>query len=199
MKSTPDLSRSAVPQSVPSETVDTSCQVKNRSTAWSNPGVCSGGIKAFFNALWARLMHGKQIEVQNERKNVTPNLARYIRIARHRIFGTPLDEENRIEEQRASAIEEFQIYIARKIDISIRMELFVPANWCWDDATGASVQFSVDGHSFVLAQQKDGCHLFLEADGSKIPLAVLPDQDRQQFTDRLLIEISDALERTSLP
>ena len=105
----------------------------------------------------------------------------------------PLGEADWIEQQRTSAIEELQTYIARKMDISIRMELLVPANWYWDDATGASVQFSVDGHSFVLAQQKDGCHLFLEADGSKIPLAVLPDQDRQQFTDHLLVEIGDAL------
>ena len=115
------------------------------------------------------------------------------------IDGTPLDEENRIEQQRASAIEEFQIYLVRKMDISIRMELLVPANWYWDDAIGASVQFSVDGHSFLLAQQNGGCHLFLEADGNKVPLAVLPDQDRQQFTDRLLVEIGDVLERTMVP
>lgn len=130
---------------------------------------------------------------------MTPNLARYIRIARHHIYGTPLDEENRIEQQRASAIEEFQIYLARKMDISIRMELFVPANWYWDDATGATVQFSVDGQSFFLALQNGGCHLFLDVEGDKVEIAKLPDQERQQFTDHLLVAIGDAVEPTSRP
>lgn len=124
---------------------------------------------------------------------MTQNLARYIRIARHHIYGTPLDKESRIEQQRISAIEELQTYVVRKIDVSVRMELFVPSNWYWDDAIGAAVQFSVDGQRFLLAQQNDVCHLFLEVNGSKVPLALLPDQERQQFTDRLLVAIGDAL------
>jgi hypothetical protein len=143
-------------------------------------------------------MYGKQIGLQNERKTMTPKLARYIGIARHHIDGTPPDEEHWIDQQRASAIEKFQIYIARNMDISICMELFVPANWCCDDATGASVQFSVDGQSFLLAQQNEGYHLFQEVNGSKVPLAMLPDENRQQFTDHLLVEIGDALERARL-
>ena len=144
-------------------------------------------------------MHGKQVEVQNERKNVTPNLARYIRIARHHVHGTPLDEESRIEQQRISAIEDLQTYVVRKIDPSVRGELFAPAKWYWDDAIGASVQFSIDGQSFLLAQQDEGCRLFHELNGNEVLLAVLPDQDRQQFTDHLLVAIGDALERASLP
>ena len=128
---------------------------------------------------------------------MTSNLARYIQIARHHIYGTPLDKEARMEQQRVSAIEDFQTYIVQKLDISVRRELFVPANWYWDDAIGASVQFSVDDHSFVLAHQNERCHLFLEANGGKLPLALLPDQDRQQFTDHLLVAIGDALERTN--
>jgi hypothetical protein len=31
-----------------------------------------------------------------------------------------------------------------------------------------------------------------------VPLALLPDQDMQQFTDHLLVAIGDALDRTSL-
>lgn len=130
---------------------------------------------------------------------MTPNLARYIRIARHHIYGIPLDKESRLEQQRISAIEELQTYVARKIDVSIRMELLVPSNWHWDDAIGASVQFSVDGHSFLLALQSGGCHLFLDVDGDKVALAKLPDQDRQQFTDHLLVAIGDAVEPTSQP
>jgi hypothetical protein len=128
---------------------------------------------------------------------LTPKLAMYIRMARHHIDGTALDEEDQIEQQRTRAIEEFQVYIARRMDILVRMEVFSRANWCWDDATGASVQFSVDGHSFLLMQQNEGCHLFLEADGNKIPLAVLSDEDNQ-FADHFLAELGDALERTML-
>ena len=130
---------------------------------------------------------------------MTPNLARYIRIARHHICGTPLDEESQIEQQRISAIEDLQTYVVRKIDISVRMELFVPPNWYWDDAVGAAVQFSVDGQSFFLALQDEGCRLFHEVSGHSVLLTVLPDQDRQQFTNHLLVEIGNVLERATLP
>jgi hypothetical protein len=130
---------------------------------------------------------------------MTPNLARYIRIARHHIYGTPLDEESRIEQQKISAIEDLQTYVVRKIDISVRRELFVPGNWSWNDAIGASVQFSVDGQSFLLALQEEGCRLLHEVNGDKVLLTVLRDQDRQQFTDHLLVVIGDALVHTSLP
>jgi hypothetical protein len=130
---------------------------------------------------------------------MTPNLARYVRIARHHIHGTPLDEESRIEQQRISAIEDLQTYVVRKIDISVRMELFVSANWYWDDTIGASVQFSIDGQSFLLAPQEEGCRLFQEVNGSNVFIAMLPDRDRQQLTDHLLVALGDALERTSLP
>jgi hypothetical protein len=53
---------------------------------------------------------------------MTQNLARYIQIARHHIYGTPLDEEARMEQQRISAVEDLQTYVVRKIDISVRME-----------------------------------------------------------------------------
>lgn len=130
---------------------------------------------------------------------MTQNLARYIQIARHHIYGTPLDEEARQEQQRVSAVEDFQTYIVQKLDVSVRMELFVPSNWSWDDDAGATVRFYVDGQSFVLAHQNERCNLFLEVNGDKVPLAVLPDQDKQQFTDHLLVAIGDALERTDLP
>jgi hypothetical protein len=130
---------------------------------------------------------------------MTPNLARYVRIARHHVHRTPLDEESRIEKQRISAIEELQTYVVRRIDTSVRMELFVPAKWYWDDAIGASVQFPVDGHSFLLAQQDEGCRLFHEVNGSKAQIAMPPDRDRQQLTDHLLVAIGDALAHKALP
>ena len=128
---------------------------------------------------------------------MTQNLARYIQIARHHIYGTPLDEEARMEQQRVSAVEDFQTYIFQKMDISVRRELFVASNWSWGDDAGATVRFYVDGQSFVLAHQNERCNLFLEMNGSKVPLALLPDQNRQQFTDYLLVAIGDALERTT--
>ncbi len=127
---------------------------------------------------------------------MTPKLAMYIRIARHHMDGTPLDEEDRIEQQRTRAIEGFQVYIGRRIDFSIRLEVFSPADWFWEP-TGTSVRFPVDGQSFLLAQQNGGCHLFLEAGGNKIPLAVLSDEDKQ-FADHFLAELGDALERPLL-
>jgi len=54
--------------------------------------------------------------------------------------GTPGDEEDRIRQERACAIEKFQIYIARRIDIVVRMELFDRANWFWY-TTGPAVRF----------------------------------------------------------
>jgi len=129
---------------------------------------------------------------------MTTDLARYIRIARHHIYGTPLDEESRIEQQRISAVEDLQTYVVRKIDTSVRGELFAPAKWYWDDAIGASVQFSIDGQRFFLVQQDEGCRLFHELNGNKVLLAVLPDQDRPQLTDLLLVEIGDALDRPML-
>ena len=104
-----------------------------------------------------------------------------------------------MEQHRVSAIEDFQTYMVQKLDISVRRELFVAPSWSWDDDAGATVRFYVDDQSFVLAHRDDRCNLFLEMNGSKVPLALLPDQDRQQFTDHLLVEIADALERTSLP
>lgn len=130
---------------------------------------------------------------------MTQNLARYIQIARHHIYGAPLTEEARIEQQRVSAIEDFQTYMVQKLDISVRRELFVAPSWSWDDAAGAIVRFSVDDQSFILAHQNERCNLFLEVNGSKVPLLLLPDQNRQQFTDHLLVAIGDALERTKLP
>ena len=130
---------------------------------------------------------------------MTQNLARYIQIARHHIYGTPLDEEARLEQERVSAVEDFQTYIVQKLDVSVRMELFVPSNWSWDEDAGATVRFYVDGRSFVLAHQNEHCNLFLEVNGDKVLITVLPDQDKQQFTDHLLVAIGDAFERTDLP
>jgi hypothetical protein len=139
------------------------------------------------------------MDIQNGRKIMTQNLARYIQIARHRIYGTPLDEEARIEQQRISAIEELQTYVFQKMDISVRRELFVASSWSWDDTIGASVQFSVDDQSFFLARRNEGCHLFLDVEGDKVEIAKLPDQDRQQFTDHLPVAISDVVEPKTLP
>ncbi len=128
---------------------------------------------------------------------MTQNLARYIQIARHHIYGTPLDEEARMEQQRVGAIEDLQTYIVQKMDISARRALFGASSWSWDDDAGATVRFYVDDQSFVLAHRHDRCNLFLEVNGSKLPLALLPDLDSQLFTDHLLVTIADALERTT--
>ena len=129
---------------------------------------------------------------------MTPNLARCIRIARHHIHGTPFLEEDRIDQQKISAIEELQTYVVRKIDPAVCGELFARAKWSWDDAIGASVQFSIEGQMFLLTQQDEDCRLFCEVNGDNVLLTVLPDQDRQKLTDHLLVAIGDALERPRL-
>lgn len=79
----------------------------------------------------------------------------------------------------------------------MRRELFVVSSRSWDDEAGATVRFYVDDQSFVLGHRYDRCNLFLEVDGSKVPLSLLPDQNRQQFTDHLLVAIGDALDHAT--
>ena len=107
--------------------------------------------------------------------------------------------KDRIEQQKISAIEDLQTYVVRKIEPAVRGELFASAKWSWDNAIGASVQFSIEGQIFLLTQQDEGCRLLHELNGNKVLLTVLPDQDRQRLTDHLLVAIGDALERATLP
>jgi hypothetical protein len=62
---------------------------------------------------------------------MTPTLARFIQLARHRILGTELSKDVAADVQHADAIDAFKQFLARKIDLNIRLELFSEPQWQW--------------------------------------------------------------------
>ena len=117
-----------------------------------------------------------------------PELARYIRLARNRMYGTPIDEE---AEKHSVALQDFQTFLARKIKLEVRFELFHETVW-QSNAEGCSLQFSVDERQFLLVQSGGQCELYRRSGRKTTPLVVLPDNET--FEDRLLIAIDDALQ-----
>jgi hypothetical protein len=120
---------------------------------------------------------------------MTPALARFIRLARNRIYGTQLSEQAAAHIQRAEAIEEFKLFLARKIDLNVRFELYSKTEWQWSP-DGSSLAFTVDSHRFVLQQIEGGCKILHRVEGQDVLLTSLADDG--QFEDRLLIPIDDA-------
>jgi len=102
-----------------------------------------------------------------------------------------MSEEAATSEKEQRELDDFKVYLAGKIDLSIRCELFIPAEWSWSEM-GCSVHFSVDEKSFELCHQDQECRLFAKGSGNSKLLAILPSED-SQFTDRLLVTIGDAL------
>jgi hypothetical protein len=119
---------------------------------------------------------------------MTPELARYVRIARSRVYGTPLNQE---EEVRVAGLDEFKRLLTRKLELGVRIELFVGTLWQWSP-DGCSLQFSVDERQFVLRQKGVVFEVLRRLQDQDTLLAVLPDNS--EFQDRLLIAIDDALE-----
>jgi hypothetical protein len=122
---------------------------------------------------------------------MTPKLTNYVNVARHNLYGLPMSEEAAKSEKEQRELDEFRIYLAGKIDLSIRCELFIPAEWSWSEM-GCSVHFSVDEKSFELCHRGQECRLLDNGNGDSKLLAILPSED-SQFTDRLLVTIGDAL------
>ncbi|HXP45090.1 MAG TPA: hypothetical protein VN833_32890 [Candidatus Acidoferrales bacterium] len=121
---------------------------------------------------------------------MNPALTRHIRVARHRLYGTPLDESAQEDERLATALMEFKTFLTRRIDLEVRIELYVDTSW-QSNLDGCSLQFKVDHQLFLLAQRADHCELFLRSQGNDVLLAKL--SDNEQFQDRLLVAIDDAL------
>ena len=122
---------------------------------------------------------------------MTPELARYIRVARNQIYGTPIDEE---AERRSVALQAFRGFLARKIELEVRFELFHETSW-QSDAGGCSLRFSVDEQQFLLLQRGKECELYQGAQTKMALLAVLADDEA--FQDRFLIAIDDCLQSSS--
>jgi hypothetical protein len=88
----------------------------------------------------------------------------------------------------------FKCFIASKIDLFVRAELFPLANWFWRP-TGCSVQFMVENRFFRLAQEQNNeTHLLIDKDGKFETLLSLSDVDRR-FEDQLLVAIGNEIER----
>jgi len=120
---------------------------------------------------------------------MNPTLQRQVRLARQRLYGTPLDQEAQKEEQRTEAIKQLKWYLAEKISLEVYSELFSNPRWDQEPA-GPFVQFGVDGQSFVLVQSVEVCKLY-HSDERNTPLAELSDND--DFQDNLLVAIDEAL------
>jgi hypothetical protein len=121
---------------------------------------------------------------------MTPTLARFIRLARSRIYGTELGEDAKAAAQQAEAIQQFKLFLADKIQLEVRAELLLGSEWELN-TNGCSVRFTVDEHTFVLQQSEQDCRLLHCMQGRDVPLVVLPADN--SFEDRLLVTIDDAM------
>lgn len=126
---------------------------------------------------------------------MSPSLEKAIRLARHRQQGLRLTEDEMAKEARKQAIMNFEIFVAERIPFRIHRELFESAAWNWD-GEAASVEFGVDEHQFRLLQIMPGCQLLLCDRGTQVPIAFIAD-DRELFSDRLLIAIDDILQKSN--
>lgn len=120
---------------------------------------------------------------------MTPELARYIRLARNHLLGTPINEE---DEKHAVALDQFKLFLARRIELQIRFELFSQTVW-QGGPEGCSLQFTVDNQRYLLAEKGKKYELLRQTDAEKIVLAVL--EDDTEFQDRVLIAIDDAIRK----
>src|ERR1700683_1367516 len=60
---------------------------------------------------------------------MNPALTRHIRVARHRLYGTPLDESTVKDERLAIALMEFKTFLTRRIGLEIRIEIYSDTIW----------------------------------------------------------------------
>jgi hypothetical protein len=121
---------------------------------------------------------------------MSPTLARFICLARSRIYGTELGEDAKVAAQQAEAIQQFKLFLTANIQLEVRIELLLGSEWEWNPH-GRSVRFKVDEHTFVLQQSDQDCRLLHRLQGRDVPLAVLPADN--SFEDHLLVTIDDAM------
>ena len=119
---------------------------------------------------------------------MTPELARYIRVARKHIYGTSFDEE---AEWEPVGLYHFKNFLARRLELEVRMDLFAETVCQWNPDS-CSLQFKVDKQRFLLQQVGERYEVFRRTQGRNAPLMTLVDNE--EFQDRLLIAIDDALQ-----
>jgi hypothetical protein len=72
-------------------------------------------------------------------------------MARQRIEGLSLNEEELLDLEHGSAVEALKAQLARLTDFNVRLELFFRAEWFWG-MLGPSVQFTIVGRHFLLVK-----------------------------------------------
>ena len=122
-----------------------------------------------------------------------PTLKRYIRIAQHRIRGVPVTPETLREEEVASAINNFKRFLRNKMDLEVWFELVLCSEFA-RGKEGCSVEFVIDDHHFLVTQQMDTFRLIQKRPTEDVSLQVL-SADHENFGDKLLVAIGDALDR----
>ena len=127
-------------------------------------------------------------------------LERRMREARRRLEGGVPTEDERVEAAQRQAIEDFQVFLAQRIDLTTRLELLLGADYFWHE-TGPAVRFELDGRLFVLAQGDDAiCRLWEKTENAAPDMAsganLLPGD--AQFEDRLLVALYSTLQ-TGMP
>jgi hypothetical protein len=126
---------------------------------------------------------------------MTPTLARFVRLARNRIYGTVLSEQERADANQAELISEFKLFLAKRVQLDVRLELYSEESEWLYSPDGCSFQFAIDQHTFVLRQSERVCSLLLREGGEDLAVALIADDD--QFEDSLLVAIDDAIRRRS--
>ena len=119
-------------------------------------------------------------------------LERKIREAQGRLGVRARSEEELVQGKQSEAIERFRIYLAEKIDLWLRAELLLEAEYLWD-GKGPAVKFRLEGHAFRLTRGAGETVLWEETQSGRREIASLTDEDRQ-FADRLLVALGEVLE-----
>jgi hypothetical protein len=88
-------------------------------------------------------------------------LEQKIQEARERLGLGALTAEQRAEQERTQAMDEFKIFLAGRIEPWTRAELLMGAEYFWEQ-TGSAVRFGVDNHVFLLTRCGDDAGLFVE-------------------------------------
>ena len=78
-------------------------------------------------------------------------LRRLILNARARLGGYTLSADEAEENTQCQEIKEFQTLLTNKISINTSFELFLGADYVWQE-TGPAVRFDQDGHTFLMAR-----------------------------------------------
>jgi len=122
-------------------------------------------------------------------------LEQKIQKARERLGLETLTRDQRAEQERTEALDDFKVFLAGRIDFWTQAELFIGAEYFWE-ANSPAVRFSVDTQIFVLVRSEEGARLLVEDAVNKRRELVRLAADDIRFEDWLLVGIGDSLRRS---